>query len=48
MSDTRIEDAIALAIRYGGIDGDHHKIVRKVSAEWGDVPRARVEIRSVA
>jgi len=22
----RIEEAIALAVRYGGIDGDHHKM----------------------
>ena len=45
--DNRIKPLLDLLVKHGIIDGDHDKTVRKVSAAWGDVERAQVEIRSV-
>lgn len=45
--DGKIKAVLDLLVKQGVIEADHDGIVRRVSAEWGDVPRARVEIRSV-
>jgi Holliday junction resolvase len=43
--DNRIKCVIDCLVQNGIIDGDTNKTVRKVTAEWGGVIGARVEIR---
>lgn len=44
--DGKIKAILDTLVKVGVIDEDHNEVVRKVSAAWGDVERARVEIRS--
>ena len=45
--DNRIKNVLDLLVTKGVIATDDDTVVRRVIAEWGDVPRARVEIRAV-
>lgn len=46
--DGKIKAILDTLVKVGVIDEDHNGVVRKVSAAWGDIDRASVEIRSVA
>lgn len=42
--DNRIKALLDLIVEHGIIEGDHNKIVRKITAQWGAVIGAHVEI----
>lgn len=44
--DNRIKALLDLLVSHGIIESDHNGIVRKVTAQWGDVLGAHVEIAS--